>query len=100
MNGGGGKVGDRDEKEATSGGVATLHTLILETVLAGPSTRVRPRVTDGGGGKVDEQSVVKDARPGMGICGGRSVKYETCNMVGGGPRDEHLYGRATMSDRR
>ena len=100
MNGGGGKAGDRDEKDATSGGVATLHTPILETPAAGPSTHMRPRVTDGGSDKADDQSDVEDARPGMDICGGRSVKYEACNTVGGGPRDKHAYGGATTSDRR
>ena len=53
-NSGGGKAGNRDEKDATSGGVATLHTPILETLAAGPSARVRPRVTDGGGVKADD----------------------------------------------
>ena len=69
-NGSGGKAGNCDEKDATSGGVATLHTPILETLAAGPSARVRPRVTDGGGGKADDQSDVEDARPGMGMCQG------------------------------
>ena len=67
-NGGDGNAGNRDKKDATSGGVATLHTPILETPAAGPSARMRPRVTDGGGGKADDQSDVEDARPGMGIC--------------------------------
>ena len=99
-NGGGGKAGNRDEKDATSGGVATLHTPILETPAAGPSARVRPRVTDGGGVKADDQSDVEDARPGMGICHGRSAKYEACNTAGGGPKDKHAFGGATTSDRR
>ena len=51
-NGGGGKAGNRDEKDAT------LHTSFLETLAAGPSARVRPRVTDGGGVKADDQSDV------------------------------------------
>ena len=58
-NGGGGKAGDRDEKDATSGGVATLHIPILETPAAGPSVRVRPRVTDSSDGKEDDQSKVE-----------------------------------------
>ena len=89
-DGSGGKAGNRGEKDAISGGVVTLHTPILETVAAGPSTRVRPRVTDGGGGKADDQSDVEDARPGMGICGGRSTKYEACNTAGGGPRKKSM----------
>ena len=99
-NGGDGKAGNRDKEEVTSGGDATLHTVILETLAAGPSARVRPRVTDGGGGKADDQSDVEDARPGMGICHGRSAKYEACNTAGRGPKDKHAFGGATTSDRR
>ena len=73
MNGGS-KAGDHDEKNATSDGVTTLHTPILETPAAGPSAPVRPRVTNGGGGKADDQSDVEDARPGMWTCGGRGGK--------------------------
>ena len=39
---------------STSGGAATLHALDLETLAAGPSARVRPRVTNGGGGKAGD----------------------------------------------
>ena len=81
-------------------GVATLHTLILETLASGPSARVRPRVTDGGGGKEDDESDVEDVRPGMGMCHGRSKKYEGCNTASGGPRYKHALGGATTSDRR
>ena len=42
--------------EETSGGAATFHTPVLETTVAGPSARVRPRVMNGGGGKADNQS--------------------------------------------
>ena len=60
-NGGGVKAGNRDEKDATSGGVVTLHTPILKTPAAGPSARVRPRVTDGGGSKEGNQSEKEEA---------------------------------------
>ena len=72
-NGDGGKAGNRNKKDATSGSVATLHTPILETPTAGPSARVRPRVTDGGGVKADDESDVEDARPGISICHGRNT---------------------------
>ena len=55
-NGRGVKAGNCDEKDATSGGVVTLHTPILKTPAAGPSARVRPRVTDGGSSKAGNQS--------------------------------------------
>ena len=91
--GGGGKAGNRDnskktvEEEAasiigggvatdddvrmevatditsTSGGAATLHTPVLETTAAGPSARVRPMVTNGGGGKAGNRDE-KDATSG------------------------------------
>ena len=38
-----------EDNEETSDGAATLHTPVLETSMAGPSARVRPRVTDSGG---------------------------------------------------
>ena len=44
-----------EEEEETSGGATTLHAPVLETPAAGPSARVRPRVTDGGGGKAGNQ---------------------------------------------
>ena len=37
--------------DTTSGDVGTLPTPVLETPEAGPRADVRPRVTDGGGGK-------------------------------------------------
>ena len=52
---------------STSDGAATLHAPVLETPAAGPSARVRPRVTNGGGGKAADQSNVKEARPGTSI---------------------------------
>ena len=67
-NGGGGKVGNCDKKDATSGGAATFHTPVVETPAAGPSARVRPRVTNGSGGKPGDQSNVEEERPEMGIC--------------------------------
>ena len=69
-NGGRGKADNRDKEDATSGGPPTFHTPVLETPAAGPSARVRPRVTNGGGGKAGNQSNVEEARPGMGICKG------------------------------
>ena len=61
---------------------------------------VRPRVMNNGSVKVDDQSDVGDARPGIGICHGRSGKYAACNTAGGGPTDVHASGGATTSDRR
>ena len=46
---------ETSSEEETSGGAATLHTLVLETSASGPRAGVRPRVTDGGGGKVGNQ---------------------------------------------
>ena len=71
-----------------SGGATSLHAPVPETTAVGPSARVRPMVTNGGGGKADDQSDVYDARPKMGIFHGRSAKYAACNMAGGGPKDE------------
>ena len=99
-NGGGSKVGNRDEKDATSGSVATLHTPILETPAAGPSARVRPIGTDGGSVKADDQSDVEDARPEMGICHRQSAKYDACDTAGRGPKDKHAFGGATTRDQR
>ena len=48
----------------------SLHAPVLETPAAGPSARVRPRVTNGGGGKAGNQSNVEEARPGTSICKG------------------------------
>ena len=87
-------------EQETNGGATTLYAPVLETPAAGPSARVRPRVTDGGGVKDDDQSDVEDARPGMGICHGRSAKYEACNTTGRGPKDKHAFGGARTSDRR
>ena len=49
-----------EEEEETSGGAMSFHAPILETSAAGPSARVRPRVTDGGGSKADNQ--IEDER--------------------------------------
>jgi hypothetical protein len=40
--------------DTTRGGAVTLPTPILGMTAAGPSARVRPRVTDGGGGKASD----------------------------------------------
>ena len=98
--GGGGKAGNRDKDDATSGGAATFHIPFLETPAAGPSARVRPRVTNGSGDKAGDQSNVEDSRLGIGICHGQSGKYAACNTAGGGPTDEHAFGGAMTSDRR
>ena len=37
--------------DTVSGGARTLRTLVLEAPTAGPRAGVRPRVTNGGGGK-------------------------------------------------
>ena len=81
-NGGGGKEGNRDEKDSMSGCVATLHMSFLETPVAGPSARVRPMVTNGGGGKAGNQSNVKEARPGTGICKGANREVGDDNEAG------------------
>ena len=49
-----GSRGQRTEAttDTTSGGVGTLPTPVQETPASGPRAGVRPRVTDGGGGKV------------------------------------------------
>ena len=41
--------------EETNDGATILHTLVLETPASGPRAGVRPRVTDSGGGKDDNQ---------------------------------------------
>jgi hypothetical protein len=51
-----------DDEEETSGGAATLHTSFLGMTAAGPSAGVRPRVTDGGGGKAGDGSYEDDRR--------------------------------------
>ena len=51
------------ENEEKSGGAATLHAPVLETSAVGPSTRVRPRVTNGGDGQVGNRDE-KDATSG------------------------------------
>jgi hypothetical protein len=43
-----------NDKEETSGGAVTLHKSVLGTMAASPSARVRPRVTDDGGGKAGD----------------------------------------------
>jgi hypothetical protein len=49
-----------DDEEETSDGAATLHTSVLGTTAAGPSARVRPRVTDDGGGKAGDGDYEED----------------------------------------
>jgi hypothetical protein len=49
-----------DDGEETSGGAATLHTSVLGTTAAGPSARMRPRVTDDGGGKAGDRDYEDD----------------------------------------
>ena len=70
LGGEGNDDGESEEEEEMSGGAATFHTPVLETPAAGPSARVRPRVTNGGCGKAGNQSNVEEVRPGMGICKG------------------------------
>ena len=57
---GGGVATDTDVRievamDTMSGGAATLHTPVLETPAAGLKAGVRPRVTEGGGGKAGDQ---------------------------------------------
>jgi hypothetical protein len=49
-----------DDEEETGGGAATLHTSVLGTTAAGPSAGVRPRVTDGSGGKAGDGGYEED----------------------------------------
>ena len=59
-----------------SSGVASLHATILETPAAGPSARVRPRVTNGGDGKAGNHAVdVGEGaeRATLSSCGKRTV---------------------------
>ena len=44
---------------SVNGGAGTLHTPVLETLASGPRAGVRPRVTDGGGGKADDRAKEK-----------------------------------------
>jgi hypothetical protein len=48
------------DEEETSGGAATLHKSVLGTTAVGPSARVRPRVTDDGGGKAGDGDYKED----------------------------------------
>ena len=62
--------------DTTSDDAATLHTPVLETPAAGPSTGVRPRVTDGGGDKAGDHD--GDMREGaeqatLSSCGKRTA---------------------------
>ena len=50
--------------DMTSGGAGTLPTPILGTTAAGPSARVRPRVTDDGGGKAGNRNYEEEDRSG------------------------------------
>ena len=52
-----------NKEEETSGGATSLHALFLETLAAGPSARVRPRVMNGCGGKAGNRDE-KDATSG------------------------------------
>ena len=45
------EVYEIEEEEETSGGALTFHTPVLETTATSPRAGVRPRETDGGGGK-------------------------------------------------
>jgi hypothetical protein len=53
-----------EEEEEKSGGAATLHTSVLGTTAAHPSARVRPRVTDDGGGKAGNRNYEEEDRSG------------------------------------
>ena len=87
-DGGGGKAGNRDKEDATSGGTVTFHTPVLETTTAGPSAHVRPMVTGSGGGKAGNRSDVGDSRPGTGICKGTDGEVGDDNEVGAEPNPE------------
>ena len=65
--------------DTTSGGATTLHAPALETSAAGPSARVRPRVTNGGGGKAgdhDEDVGEGAERETLSSCGKRTAMEE------------------------
>ena len=57
------ELDEREEEDAMSGGAATLHAPVLETLVTVSSARVRPRVTNGGGGKAGNHDE-KDATSG------------------------------------
>ena len=69
-------------RPSTSGGPATLHASLLETTAAGPSTRIRPMVKGGGGGKAGDHGV--DEREGaeqatLSSCGKRTATDKAGN---------------------
>ena len=98
--------------DTTGGSAATLHTPVLETPAAGPRAGVRPRVTDGGGGKAGNQSDKRDAESDeVTEAGIRTEMVEERVQEGqtesrgtfvaeGGLRNKHAPGGATSSDRR
>ena len=47
-----------------SSSVASLHASVLETLAAGSSARVKPRLTNGSGGKVGNRDNEKDVTSG------------------------------------
>ena len=53
-----------EEEEGTSAGAATFHTPVLETPTTGPRAGVRPRETDGGGGKAGNRNDEEEVRSG------------------------------------
>ena len=82
---------------STSGGAATLHAPFLETPAAGPSARVRPRVTNGGGGKAGNQGNVEEVGPGTGICKGTDGEVGDDNEAGA-DRPTPIWKRAESAE--
>jgi hypothetical protein len=65
--------------DVATGGAGSLPTPILGTTAAGPSARVRPRVTDGGGGKAgnhDGDTGDGAGRATLWTCGKRTATDE------------------------
>ena len=86
-----------EEEEETSGGAATFHTPVLETPATGPRAGVRPRETDGGGGKAgnrnDEEEVCSGRRrdpstPGPETSAVAPERGHKTGEMGGGREDE------------
>ena len=86
-----------EEEEETSGGAATFHTPVLETPETGLRAGVRPRETDGGGGKVgnrnDEEEVCRGRRrdpstPGPETSAVAPERGHKTGEMGGGREDE------------
>jgi hypothetical protein len=74
-----GHISPEHRTEVASGGAGSLPTLILGMTAAGPSAHVRPRVTDGGGGKAgnhDGDTGEGAGKATLSACGERTATDE------------------------